>query len=452
MAASGSSSGKTTITAGLARCLAKRGFKVQTFKVGPDFIDPQYLTLASGRQCANLDSWLMDEEDLLDDFERYSQDADVALIEGVRSLYDSAEPLSVKGSTWSVACMTRSPVVLVIDVSGINMGAAAIARGFSTLMDEAMVKGVVLNKARGRAHAVKAKVAVENLAKLKVLGIIPRHQDMDVEMRHLGLVPAFERRARVEEAIEGWSAMVEGSVDVDELVRIASEAPPLALKGPLQREEQKSRGVKIAVALDEAFNFYYRQNMDALRRFGADLVSFSPLTDRSLADASGLILGGGYPQLFLPSLQENSSMMRELKRLIEDECPTYAECGGLMYLCEEVAGFDGVKARGVSVIPAACRMSRLTRFLGYTLHRVARDNVLSTSGDSVRGHEFHYSSIEPRGDVRYAYEVLRGHGVDGKHDGIVVHNALASYTHVLASSQERLFKRFMDNCSRYSKR
>lgn len=453
IAASGSSAGKTMITAGLARCLSRRGLKVQTFKVGPDFIDPQYLALASGRPCVNLDSWLMSGEDVLRDFEHYTRDADLALIEGVRSLYDSAEPLDIRGSTWSIADMTKSPIMLVIDISGINMGAAAIAKGFSTLMEGVEVRGIILNKARGKTHAIKAKAAVENMVKLKVLGVIPKLQSLEVEMRHLGLVPAMERRSIADEVIDLWSDVVEERVNVDKVIEIAKEAPPLtSIKSRLPDEEGAHQRVKIAIAIDEAFNFYYKQNIDLLKRFGADLVAFSPLRDSSLRDVSGLILGGGYPQLFLAKLQENNSIMLELRKLIEDECPTYAECGGLMYLCEEIVDFNGFKVKGVSIIPATCKISKTTRFLGYTLHRVIHDNVLSRVGDSVRGHEFHYSSIELKSDVKYAYEVLRGCGVNKQHDGIVVHNALASYTHILASSQEHLLKRFIENCLSFLKR
>lgn len=451
IAGSGSSSGKTMITAGLARCLTKRGFKVQTFKVGPDFIDPQYLTLASGRACVNLDSWITTEDYVLRDFAHYSQDADIALIEGVRSLYDSAEPLNLKGSTFSIASITRSPIVLVIDVSGINIGAAAIAKGFSTLIDGVEIRGVLLNKARGRFHAIKARAAVESMTKLQVLGVIPRIEALKVEMRHLGLIPAMERRSAINKIIEKWCSLIEENVDVDEIVKITERAPPLTMKEHPSLVKRPDRKVKIAIALDEAFNFYYKQNLDALRCFGADIVFFSPLRDSSLSDVSGIILGGGYPQLFLAVLQSNTLLMRELKKLIEDECPTYAECGGLIYLCEEVEDFDGRRARGLSIIPAKCKMSRLSRFLGYTHHRVICDNVLSTPGTEVKGHEFHYSSITVESDVKYAYEVLRGYGIDGKHDGIVIHNALASYTHVLASGQERLLERFVNNCVHYSK-
>ena len=453
IAASGSSSGKTMITAGLARCLVKRGFKVQTFKVGPDFIDPQYLTMASGRTCVNLDSWLMREDDILRDFTYYARDTDIALIEGVRSLYDSADPLSLKGSTWLVASIIKSPVILVIDISGINMGAAAIAKGFSTLMEGVEVKGVILNKARGKSHAVKAKAAIESMAKLRVIGILPRLEELEVKMRHLGLTPAMERRVKAEETIEKWCSMVNENIDVDSLIEIAKSAPPLSIKAFKPPYEACNRqSVRIAIALDEAFNFYYKQNIDTLRRLGADIVTFSPLMDNSLREVSGLIVGGGYPQLFLAQLQENESIMMNLKKLIEDECPTYAECGGLMYLCEEIMDFRGFKAKGVSIIPATCKISKSTRFLGYTIHRVVQDNVLSKTGSEVKGHEFHYSSIEVKGDVKYAYEVLRGYGINGKRDGIIIHNALASYTHILASGQEHLFKRFIESCSAYSKR
>jgi len=451
ISASGSSSGKTMISSGLAKCLVKRGFKVQTFKVGPDFIDPQYLTMASGRQCVNLDSWLMSEEEMLRDFVEYARGADIALIEGVRSLYDSGDPLSLRGSTWLVAKVLRAPVLLVVDVSGINMGAAAIAKGFSTLTEGVRVEGVVLNKVRSFIHMVKAKAAVEKMAGIPVIGAIPVLSELKVEMRHLGLRPALEKRAKALESIEKWREIVECNLNVRLIEDIAKSAPPIRLERKTSRRRPKGK-VKVAVALDEAFNFYYRQNMDLLEALGAELVPFSPLTSSSLSEASGVLMGGGYPQLFLVQLEGNESLRRSLKKLVEDECPTYAECGGLMYLCEEIEDFSGVKVRGVSVIPGRCSISRSTRFLGYTRHRVVRDNPLSKAGGEVKGHEFHYSSIEVRGEVKYAYEVLRGYGVDGRHDGIVTHEALASYTHVLASGQEHLFERFLEKCLAYSRR
>lgn len=452
IAGSGSSSGKTMITAGLARCLVKRGFKVQTFKVGPDFIDPQYLTLASGRPCVNLDSWIMSEDCVLRDFAHYVQDTDIVLVEGVRSLYDSAEPMSFRGSTWSIASIIKAPIILTIDVSGMNIGAAAIAKGFSTLVSDVKIMGVVLNKVRGKLHALKTKIAVENMAKLKVIGVIPWIEDLKIEMRHLGLVPAIERWSAISKVIDKWCNFIEENVDIDEVIKIAQEAPTLTLDKPLQSIEQGNSKVKVAIAFDEAFNFYYKQNLDVLRWLGADVIFFSPLKDSSLKNVSGIFLGGGYPQLFLVELENNTSMAHELRRLIEDGCPTYAECGGLMYLCEEVEDFEGRSAKGLSIIPARCKMSKYSRFLSYTHHRVVCDNVLSTPGAEVRGHEFHYSTITVDEDVKYAYEVLRGYGVDGKHDGIVIYNMLASYTHVLASGQEHLFKRFVDNCLRYSRR
>lgn len=445
ISASNSSSGKTMLTCGIARALRKRGYKVQTFKVGPDFIDPQYLSLASGRKAVNLDSWLMSEKEILRDFEKYCEGADLAVIEGVRSLYDSSDPLSLKGSTYSVASILKAPILLTIDIRGLNMGSAAIAKGFASLFS-ANIRGVILNSARSESHELKAKRAVEELAKLKVLGVIPRKKELEIGMRHLGLITVKEIEKEVENRIEKWAEVVEERLELEELLRIAEESEELPEVTEVVENEKFD--VNVAVAFDKCFNFYYAQNLDYLRSFGANLRFFSLIENESFEDIDGIMIGGGYPEIYAGDF--NRGTMRALKKKIEDECPSYAECGGLMFLCRRIIANER-EFDGMALIPTDVVLDVSRRFLGYTRAKVLQDNVISLKNDTILGHEFHYSYIDPVVDFKFAYELERGYGIDGKRDGIILHNCLASYMHVLFSDT-RMPLRFLEMCRNYKRR
>lgn len=444
ISASNSSSGKTMLTCGIARALSNRGYKVQTFKVGPDFIDPKYLTLASGRRAVNLDSWLMSEEEVLRDFEKYCDGADIAIIEGVRSLYDSSDPLSLKGSTFSIANILKAPILLTVDIRGLNMGVAAIVKGFASLFD-AKIHGVILNSSRSERHELKAKKAVEELTKIRVLGAIPRKKELEIGMRHLGLITVEEIEKEVEEKIKRWAEIVEERLNLDELLKIAERAE--TLPEIRDQSEKQDFDVNVAVALDKSFNFYYAQNLDKLKVFGANLRFFSPLEGNLPDEADGIIIGGGYPEVF--AREFNKKAMNYLKNKIEDNCPSYAECGGLMFLCKKIV-VSGKKFEGVGLIPAEAVLDLSRRFLGYTKAKVVEDNVISKKGEQILGHEFHYSFLDLEKDMKYAYELERGYGIDGIHDGIILHNCLASYMHTLFSAERA--KEFLEKCRKYKKK
>ena len=446
ISASNSGCGKTMIACGIARALRREGFKVQTFKVGPDFLDPKYLTLASGRKCVNLDSWIMNESTLLKDFEKYSSDADIAIIEGVRSLYDSADPLRLKGSTFSVAKLLRAPIILVVDIRGVNLGAAAIVKGFTSLFNPE-IKGVILNFSRGKSHELKTKKAIERLLDIKVIGTIPEEGSLSVKMRHLGLTTVEEMEKEAENLIERWREIIESRVNINSIIEIAESTGELPQIEARREKELYTYDVSIAVAYDKSFNFYYTQNLDILRDLGAKIIFFNTIAESQLPQVDGFLIGGGYPELYASMFSE--SISDNLKRKIEEGYPTYAECGGLMYLCRSILGRDGRKYKGVGVIPAEAIFDLNKRFLGYVRGRVIGENVLMEKGRTFRGHEFHYSFLDIEGDVRYAYELSRGYGIDGKHDGIVVHNTLASYTHLLFSGNKKALKRFLGNCIKF---
>ncbi len=443
ISASNSGSGKTMLTCGIARALRNRGYRVQTFKVGPDFIDPKYLTIASGRKAVNLDSWLMSEEEILRDFESYCEGADLAIVEGVRSLYDSSDPLSLRGSTFSVAKIIKAPILLVVDIRGLNMGTAAIVRGFADLFN-ADIRGVILNSSRGEMHELKAKRAVEELAGIRVMGSIPRRKELEIGMRHLGLITVEEIEREVEEKIKKWAEAVEERIDLDELLRISEQVEEIP---EVRRESiRKDFDVKIALALDKSFNFYYTQNLDLLKALGANFSFFSPLEPNFPDDADGIMIGGGYPEIYASEFDKTS--MNSLRKKIEDDCPTYAECGGLMFLCEKLVTSRG-RFKGAGVISAEAIFDLSRRFLGYTKARVVEDNVISARGDTILGHEFHYSYLEADCDIKYAYELERGFGIDGIHDGILVHECLASYMHSFLN--EKNARRFLEKCKEYKR-
>lgn len=444
ISASNSSSGKTMLTCGIARALTLRGYKVQTFKVGPDFIDPKYLSLASGRRAVNLDSWLMSEDEVLRDFEKYCEGADLAIIEGVRSLYDSSDPLSLKGSTFSIAKILKAPILLTVDIRGLNMGTAAIVKGFVSLFD-ANIQGVILNSSRSERHELKAKKAVEELTNIRVLGAIPRKKELEIGMRHLGLITVEEIEKEVEEKVKKWAEIVEERLDLDELLRIAESAEELPeIK---ERFEKSDLDVNIAIALDKSFNFYYAQNLDTLKALGANLRFFSTLEGNLPDETDGIIIGGGYPEVF--AREFNKKVMISLKNKIEDDCPSYAECGGLMFLCKKIV-VSGEKFEGVGVIPAEAILDLSRRFLGYTRAKVVEDNVISKKGEQILGHEFHYSFLDLERDMKYAYELERGFGIDGIHDGIILHNCLASYMHTFFSAERA--EEFLEKCREYKKK
>jgi cobyrinic acid a,c-diamide synthase len=443
ISASNSGSGKTMLACGIARALRSRGYKVQTFKVGPDFIDPKYLAIASGRKAVNLDSWLMSEEEILRDFEYYCEGADLAIVEGVRSLYDSSDPLSLKGSTFSVAKIIKAPILLVVDIRGLNMGTAAIVKGFADLFN-ADIRGVILNSSRGEIHELKARKAVEELAGIRVLGSIPRKKELEIGMRHLGLITVEEIEKEVEDKIDKWAEVVNERIDLEKLLEIAEKAEELP---EVERKIiEKDIDAKVAVALDKSFNFYYVQNLDLLKSMGADFSFFSPLEPDFPEDADGILIGGGYPEIFASEFNRDS--MSSLKKKIEDDCPAYAECGGLMFLCKKLVVSER-KFEGAGVISAEAVFDISRRFLGYTKARVLEDNVLSGKGEILLGHEFHYSYLEVDGDTKYAYEMERGFGIDGIHDGIITHECLASYMHSLL--QQKNAKRFLEKCKEYAK-
>lgn len=456
-----SSSGKTTISMGLMAALVSRGYKVQPFKVALDYIDPSYHTEITGRFCRNLDGYLIDENGILDVYTHGCEaedKADIAIVEGVRGLYEGFESLSDLGSTAQIAKILNCPVILVINARSITRSSAALVNGYKNFDLDVQIAGVILNNIGSLRHAEKAKEAIEYYTGVPVIGIVPRDPSMQISMRHLGLMPALEGRRRLgnegfEARLRGIEEIINKGIDIDRFLKIASSAKPLknpessVFSSTLDERECKP---KIGVALDEAFNFYYRDNIDLLKLAGAEIVYFSPVKDPALPEVDGLYIGGGYPELFAAELEANESMRQDIKKASAEGMPIYAECGGLMYLTEKIS--TGVPGKGtyhdasmpestysmVGALPGHTIMGQ-TRVVSYNIGTLERDSLIGKKGNSFKGHEFHHSEIqEIPEDAEFAITLSRGTGIIGDRDGLISGNTLGSYAHLHGVSYREL--------------
>ncbi len=423
IAGSSSGSGKTILSIGLMRAFKNRGLKVAPFKIGPDFIDPMYHLAAAKASSRNLDGFMMSEEFIQVSFAEGSINADIAVVEGVMGAFDSHDGLEERGSTAQVAKIIRSPVILVIDVRKTARSAAAIAKGFKEFDPALWVAGVVLNKIGSQRHADKASRAVESLAGLVVLGSIPRDQSLSLPERHLGLVPEHETRGD----IEAVARSIEKYVDIERLVEIAKLAPEMKITGTLPKFK-KIPDHRIGVVYDDAFRFYYAETLSQISSLG-NLVYIDAIRDKSIPDIDALFIGGGFPEVFADKLEGNKGFRKSLRDYCEAGGKVYAECGGLMYLGEEIQTEDGVFEM-VGFLPVSTVMQKRYAGMGYVENLALRDNLLCGKGELIVGHEFHHSRVELKERVEFAFKTRRGTGVDGSHDGILRENVLASYMHV----------------------
>lgn len=419
--------GKTSVALGIMRGLSKRGLRVQPFKVGPDFIDPSYHSMISNRKSRNLDVWMMGRKGVLECFASACQDADVAVIEGVMGLYDGVSGKNDFASTAHVAKILDAPIVLVVDASKGARSIAAIILGFLHFDRNLQIRAVILNKVAGERHAKYIIDALADKVKVPVIGVLYRNSKVQMQERHLGLVPALELKAAKNDMISRTARYISESLDLDRVLNLCSSTVLL----DAQYSPQRPAKARIAVALDESFNFYYADNLAALKRSGANLVFFSPVKDEKLPDdVHGLILGGGFPEVLADKLEGNRSMVRSIRRAVNEGMPIYGECGGLMYLTRSISRYRGErKVRKMAGIVDADTI--MTGML--TLNYTDADCTASIFGNMhLRGHEFHYSSIENiASDSRFAYSMKKGNGITGKHDGFIINdNSLAAYMHL----------------------
>lgn len=459
LAAAHKSSGKTTVSIGLAAALRRRGLTVQAFKKGPDFIDPMWLAAASGRPCRNLDPYLSDADELRETFGSCGADADVRMIEANKGLHDG---VSVDGrdSSAGLARILGVPVVMVLDCRGTIRGVAPLLLGYQAFDPAVHIAGVILNRVGGARHEAKLRQVIGHYTKIPVLGVLHENDAIHIDERHLGLVPSNEADA-VTERIDRLASFVGQGVDLDRLLAVTAASPPadacqpLAVsdvpmwaspaRAPTARTASRAMAdaqapshadpsggqLTIAIARGEAFGFYYPEDLEAFAAAGARLLPFDPLSDATLPEVDGLFIGGGFPEMFLSGLQANARLRESLRQRIADGLPTYAECGGLMYLSRSIR-WGATQARMVGAIPGDVVMQARPVGRGYVHLEETDDSPWpGRQADPIRAHEFHYSNIEnlPPG-ARFAYRVTRGHGIDGQHDGLVIGNLLATYAHL----------------------
>lgn len=421
VAGTASGVGKTTIATGLMAALTQKGLKVGAAKVGPDFIDPGYHALATGRPGRNLDSWICGEDAILPLAGRAGAGADVLIVEGVMGLFDGAAGDGPEASTASVATLLQAPVLLVVDASSMSRSVAAVVHGFASYDPSLRLAGIVLNRVGSPGHAELLREAIEPLS-LPVLGVVHRDDQLTWRDRHLGLVPVAEQPEAVRISLGRLAEIVTRSIDLDAVLALARTAPTTSADPPLLPEpvELGRSSVTVAVAAGPAFSFVYRDNLEALEAAGADLAPFDPLSDERLPEGTtGIYAGGGFPEVYASRLSDNRSLLADLRSVTASGVPVWAECGGLLWLARSLEG-----AELAGVIPAQGRMTdRLT--LGYRRARARTDTLLAPTGTDLRGHEFHYSQLEPPGD---ALELTGRLG--GGRAGYASADLFASYLHL----------------------
>ncbi|HET9821081.1 MAG TPA: cobyrinate a,c-diamide synthase [Burkholderiaceae bacterium] len=435
------SSGKTTLAFGLAAALREGGCTVQPFKKGPDYIDPMWLSLAAGRTCRNLDPHLSDARALHATLVQACDGADLALVEGNMGLHDGIA-LDGRNSSAALARALDLPVLLVIDARGMTRGVAPLLLGQQAFDRSVRIGGVVLNRVGGARHEAKLRAAIEHYTDIPVLGALGEDERLGLAERHLGLMPCAE----VDDARERVQAIgrcVAAQVDLARVRELAAGAAPLPSMAAPVPAAPRTPDLRIGIARDRAFGFYYPEDLDALRAAGADLVPVDMLGDPHLPALDGLVIGGGFPETCMEALQANAPLRRALREAIEAGLPTYAECGGLMVLARSIT-WQGRRAEMVGVIPGDAVMHARPVGRGYVeLEETGALPWDGPAGTAVHGHEFHHSSLEnlPPG-LRFAYRVRRGHGIDGQRDGLVLHNLVASYTHLRSGAGAHWAPRF----------
>lgn len=442
LSAAHKSSGKTTVTLGLCRALSRHGLRLQLFKKGPDYIDPIWHALASGRPSYNLDFRLMQPVEIDDLYNRHAAAADLALIEGNKGLYDGMD-VAGSDSNAALAKQLNLPVVLVIDSLGITRGVAPLLLGYQSFDPAVRIAGVILNKVGGPRHEGKLRAVIEHYTDIPVLGAIPKDPRLLIEERHLGLVPGNED-AIAEQRIEAIADVTAAHVDLVALRRAATAAPPARLCKSEPARPASQPALRIAIARDRAFGFYYSEDIDTLINSGTELVPLDTLRDTALPDVDGLIIGGGFPESFIAGLAANHSLKQDIRQAVEAGLPVYAECGGLMYLSRSIRWNDQCGDM-VGLIPGDAVMGSRPVGRGYASVRETGASPLGViTGREHQAHEFHHSHLENLPDgLTYAYDVTRGHGIDGRHDGYVQKNLLAAYCHRRGSGEHGWIRAFL---------
>jgi cobyrinic acid a,c-diamide synthase len=446
-----SGAGKTLVATAIMYYFQRKGLHVQPFKIGPDFIDPSYHAVVCKRQSYNLDVWMMGERGVLNEFGKISSEADIAVIEGVMGLFDGVSGKSDFGSTAHVARILNAPIILVIDASRAGGSIAALVYGFLNFDKRLDILGLVLNNVASQKHFNTVIEAIRSKMNIPILGVISKNKDLVLRERHLGLIPVLETRGLIERKILQTSRLVSEELS---LRRLRSFHVTRKISESLPSKKHSEPAVRIAIAKDESFNFYYPDTAESLELNNAEVVYFSPVNDKKLPDrVSGIILGGGFPEILAEELAKNHYIKKSILREAERGMPIYAECGGLMYLTKTITVYHKgkrEKKKMIGLIEADTSMDdKLT--LNYT--EAENSGAFFKDIKKIRGHEFHYSRIHNIGkDLKFAYALRRGNGIFNKKDGLIVYNCLASYMHLHFGGNQRLARRVVDMCREYSKK
>lgn len=445
LSAAHKSSGKTSIAIGLLAAFAERGLAVQPFKKGPDYIDPMWLKRAAGRPCYNLDYNTQSDDEILKLFERHAKHASFALIEGNKGLYDG---LDVEGRDCNAALakLLQTPVVLVLDTEGLTRGLVPLVLGYQAFDKGVSIEGIILNRVASPRHEDKLRASLEYYTDVPILGAVGRHKELTVTERHLGLTTPCEL-GEYDSKIEHLKKAVTEGVDLDRLAGIARSASGADKAGP-QRMRAAQTHIRLGIARDAAFSFYYTDDLEALERAGAELVFFNTLNDERLPDVDGLFLGGGFPETQMAALEANLGLRNEILTAAENGLPIYAECGGMMYLCRTIS-WRGKCREMVGALPFDAVMH--ARPQGRGLVRLEETGAgpwplpaRTRSPASFTAHEFHHAALENGpDDMVYAYRVLRGQGIDGQQDGLVIGNLLANFCHLRDTNMNHWAERFV---------
>jgi len=440
VAGASSGVGKTTVTLALLAAYRRRGVRVQAFKVGPDFIDPGFHALVSGRPSYNLDGWMCGQDAVRSCVERHAREVDLVIVEGMMGCFDGLDGTSESGSTAEVAKWLGAPVLLVVDAARLSRSAAALVLGFERYDPALDVVGVIVNNLGGDIHRAWVLDAIRLGCRAAPLGGLARDPTLTLPERHLGLVTAAEGRLD-DRSVQRLAETIESSIDLDRLQRLAR---PLAL-APSAPVLPRAAQVRIGVARDAAFQFYYAENLDLLETAGAELVPWSPLRDHDLPDVDGLYLGGGYPELHGSALAHNASL-RASVRAFAARHPVYAECGGLMFLARTLTDAEGVDHAMAGLLPATVSMHPPRMTLAYTEVAFAVDTPLGKAGTVARGHEFHFSTMsEVPPAVSRAWRV-RSHAGE-RPEGYLLGSCLLSYVHLHFASNPELATSFVRACA-----
>jgi cobyrinic acid a,c-diamide synthase len=437
---------------GIMHKLTECGFTIQPFKIGPDFIDPCYHTFITGRQSRNLDVWLMGQKGVLECFENNSCDADLSVVEGVMGLFDGISGKRALGSTAHISKILHAPIILVVDAARTSQSVAAIILGYTSFDSALNVAGIIVNNVGSEKHSRMILDALDSKVKSKLLGIIYRNEEIRSVERYLGLIPPTELKGKGRKMILNCARYVADQIKLDSILPHKSRGTDQARTKIILIKERKAR-CKIAVAFDESFNFYYYDNLSSLRRNGASLVFFSPIKEKALPDdIDGLFIGGGFPEVLAKRLETNDSMKKSIHKSIVNGIPTFAECGGLMYLTKTINDNRKKKQAKYSMVGIFDVETSMTNrvTIGYT-EAYALGEIMGQI-PHVHGHEFHYSQIlNIPSDSQFSFSMKRGRGITGRHDGLTYNECIASYMH-LHFADTRVLRKILDKCLLYKRR